>query len=91
MALREYEQRILTEIEQRLTEDDPRLAGTLAAFGADDPAFARDGAGGWRPWAVCAAVAVAVVGLLTALFLSAPDAPVGSAPADAPTAPAGAA
>ncbi|MFC4563908.1 DUF3040 domain-containing protein [Nocardiopsis mangrovi] len=75
MALREYERRILAEIEQRLGEDDPALAGHLATFGADDPSFARAAGGGWRPWAVCAMIAMAAAGLLALLFFTAPSTP----------------
>ncbi|MFC3996646.1 DUF3040 domain-containing protein [Nocardiopsis sediminis] len=75
MALREYERRILAEIEQRLGEDDPALAGHLATFGADDPSFARGARGGWQAWAVCGAIAVVAAGLLALLFFAAPGAP----------------
>ncbi|GAA3729470.1 DUF3040 domain-containing protein [Salinactinospora qingdaonensis] len=71
MALRENERRILAQIEHHLTEDDPELAGHLTSFGADDPAFMRAAMGaGWKPWAVCAAIGAAVIGLLIVLFLT---------------------
>ncbi|GLU45774.1 DUF3040 domain-containing protein [Nocardiopsis ansamitocini] len=87
MALRENERRILAEIEIRLSEDDPQLAGHLSSFGSDDPSFAvAHSAGGWRPWLVCGAIAFAVVGLLVVLFVATPGAssvpsPAGSTPA----------
>ncbi|MDA8370295.1 MAG: DUF3040 domain-containing protein [Nocardiopsaceae bacterium] len=87
MALREYERRILAEIEYRLCEDDPELAGHLKTFGADDPSFSRESEGnGWRPWVVCGIIVAVVVGLTVGLFLSAPSAPTEEPdrPADAP-------
>ncbi|RCV50405.1 DUF3040 domain-containing protein [Marinitenerispora sediminis] len=83
MALRENERRILAEIEHRLSEDDPELAERLSAFGTDDP-FAEDGpegvedGAGWKPWAVCGAIAALLVGLLVVVFAMTPPQPVAS-------------
>ncbi|GAB3213081.1 DUF3040 domain-containing protein [Marinactinospora thermotolerans] len=81
MALRENERRILAEIEHRLSEDDPELAGRLSSFGEGDPSFSTALAGGgWRPWLVCGIIAVTVVGLLVVLFTLTPGAPADSVP-----------
>ncbi|MBB4932047.1 hypothetical protein F4561_002867 [Lipingzhangella halophila] len=73
MALREYERRILAEIEQHLSEDDPDLAGRMEMFGADTPSLDEEERGSsWRPWAVCAAIAAAVIGLLVMLVALTP-------------------
>ncbi|MBB6171466.1 hypothetical protein HNR23_001526 [Nocardiopsis mwathae] len=75
MALREYERRVLAEIEHRLSEDDPDLAGYLRTFNAEAPTPPeppeRPGLG-WRPWAVCGLVSLAVIALLLALIVTAP-------------------
>ncbi|ASU83774.1 DUF3040 domain-containing protein [Nocardiopsis gilva YIM 90087] len=92
MALREYERRILAEIEHRLSEDDPDLAGNLRTFNADAPLSADAKPGpGWRPWAVFGLVSLAVIALLMALILTAPglrDAPAGTDGGTATVAPA---
>ncbi|CAM4325154.1 hypothetical protein GCM10009799_46540 [Nocardiopsis rhodophaea] len=81
MALREYERRILAEIEHRLSEDDPDLAGYLRTFNADVPSSVDTTPRlGWRPWAVFGLVSLAVIALLTALILTAPG--LREAPAD---------
>ncbi|RNL81942.1 DUF3040 domain-containing protein [Halostreptopolyspora alba] len=73
MALREYERRILAEIEQYLSADDPELAGRLQMFGAATSSDEGEARGSlWRPWAVCAAIAVAVIGLLVVLVALTP-------------------
>ncbi|MWA05902.1 DUF3040 domain-containing protein [Actinomadura sp. LD22] len=56
MALSMEEQRILTQIEVRLSEDDPRLAGRLARLGTPRGRRAK----------VITAAAVAVVVVLAA-------------------------
>lgn len=73
MALREYERRILVEIEQHLSADDPELAGRLRMFGTEVFSDDERGHGSlWRPWAVCAAIAAAVIGLLVVLVALTP-------------------
>ncbi len=81
MALREYERRILAEIEYHLSEDDPELAGRLELFGMDAPSLdTEERPSSWRPWAVCAAIAAVVVGLLVALVAMTPGEQESSAP-----------
>ncbi|MCP2343079.1 DUF3040 domain-containing protein [Actinomadura rupiterrae] len=60
MALSTEEQRILAEIENRLIEDDPRLARRLTALGGAPRRRVR----------LIAAVVIAAVGVVTA-FVSA--------------------
>lgn len=86
MSLRENERRILAEIEDRLSADDPELAEVLASFDTDDYSASEEVAEAWKPWAVCGAIAIVVVGLLVALFVAVPGAgPEGEpAPADRP-------
>ncbi|WP_046470762.1 DUF3040 domain-containing protein [Allosalinactinospora lopnorensis] len=84
MALREYERRILAEIEHHLCEDDPGLADRMETFGADAPSEAEETpGGGWKPWVVCAMIAVVVIGLLALLFALTPGAPSEQPPAPA--------
>ncbi|MBV2364378.1 DUF3040 domain-containing protein [Streptomonospora nanhaiensis] len=73
MSLRENERRILAEIEQRLGEEDPRLARHLADFGGAD----QDGEPGFSgtkafAWLVCGLIALVLFAMLTALYFSAP-------------------
>lgn len=75
MALRENERRILAEIEQHLSEDDPELADRLSSFGGDGfPGALGPGVDEWRPWLVCGVIALVVAGLLALLFLAIPGA-----------------
>ncbi|GGV31376.1 DUF3040 domain-containing protein [Actinomadura sp. LOL_016] len=60
MALSMEEQRILTQIEVRLSEDDPRLAHRLARLGDRRP-------GRGRRVRVIAAAAVAVLAVIAAI------------------------
>ncbi|MEY9212609.1 DUF3040 domain-containing protein [Thermobifida halotolerans] len=85
MSLRENERRILAEIEDQLSTDDPDLAEVLASFDVDDYIAPEDAGGEWKPWAVCGAIAAVVVGLLVALFLAVP----GPTPQEEVPAPAG--
>ncbi|GAA3741801.1 hypothetical protein HDA32_003387 [Spinactinospora alkalitolerans] len=82
MALRENERRILAQIEHRLSQDDPELAGHLTSFGADDPGLIGEErrGGGWKPWAVCGLIAAVVVGLLVMLFTVTPGRPTEATP-----------
>jgi Protein of unknown function (DUF3040) len=57
MALSMDEERILTEIASRLSQDDPRLADRLESFGSVRSRSRRD--------RVIAAVVVAIVGVMT--------------------------
>ncbi|KUP96850.1 DUF3040 domain-containing protein [Thermobifida cellulosilytica] len=86
MALRENERRILAEIEDQLSADDPALAEVLSSFDVDDYVAPDEAAEAWKPWAVCGAIALVVVGLLVALFVAVPgaDAQQESAPAARP-------
>lgn len=80
MALRENEQRILAEIEHRLSADDPELAERFTSFGNEEFPFAEaeqeeeSSAGGWKPWLVCGLITVMVLTLLVVLFSAAPTA-----------------
>ncbi|MFW5419030.1 DUF3040 domain-containing protein [Nocardiopsis sp. CNT-189] len=75
MGLRRKEERILAEMERRLVEDDPDLAGRLSSFGADDPAFAFvESASARLVWIVSVSVLVVVVGLLVVLLVLTPGA-----------------
>ncbi|RSN41052.1 MULTISPECIES: DUF3040 domain-containing protein [Actinomadura] len=62
MALSMEEQRILTQIEVRLSEDDPRLAHRLARLGDRGP-------GRGRRVRVIAAASVAVLAVVAAIAI----------------------
>lgn len=72
MSLRENERRILAEIEHQLSTDDPELAEALASFDGGDRFSSEEIAETWKPWAICAAIASVVAGLLVVLFLAIP-------------------
>ncbi|MDE3724977.1 MULTISPECIES: DUF3040 domain-containing protein [Nocardiopsis] len=74
MSLRENERRILQEIERRLSEEEPELAGRLESFG-DPDAPIDPGLSGWKPWVACGLIAAVTAGLLVLLFVLTPGAP----------------
>lgn len=86
MSLRENERRILAEIEDRLSTDDPDLAEVLASFDVDDYVAPEDTGGEWKLWVVCGAIATVAISLLVALFLAVPG-PAPQEEAPAPTTP----
>ncbi|TQN31534.1 DUF3040 family protein [Haloactinospora alba] len=76
MALREYERRILAEIEQHLSEEEPQLASRFAEFGTRETTPDREAKpDGWKPWLVAGAIAVFVIGVLVVLLVATPSAP----------------
>lgn len=70
MALWDDERRILAEIEQRLSQDDPALAETMHSFGEGEPAPRESGGGtggSWKPWIMVGLIVTMVIGLLAVL------------------------
>jgi anti-sigma factor RsiW len=67
MALSMEERRILAQIEVRLSEDDPRLARRLAAFGGSGPPDRAVRPRPGRRARLVAAVVVLTLGIATAI------------------------
>jgi hypothetical protein len=81
MALWDNERRILDEIEERLSEDDPALAQRMNSFAAEDAPTAPDaapegeralvehaeGSVAWKPWLVVGLIVTMILGLLALL------------------------
>jgi|SRR5690625_885957 len=87
MSLRENERRILAEIENALSKDDPDLDGHLRSFGGDDPDLGEDRPGRGLVWLLIGVATLVLCAMLAGLFFSAPV--QGTAPATPPSAPGG--
>ncbi|QBI54578.1 DUF3040 domain-containing protein [Streptomonospora litoralis] len=86
MSLREYERRILAEMEHALAEDDPDLDGHLRSFGADDDSYLDDERPGrWLLWMLIGVAVLVLCAMLAGLYFSAPV--QGTAPPTTPASP----
>ncbi|WP_186356560.1 DUF3040 domain-containing protein [Streptomonospora sp. PA3] len=88
MSLRENERRILAEIEDALSKDDPDLDGHLRSFGGDALSPDDDRPGKGVLWLLVGVAVLVLCAMLAGLYFSAPV--QGTAPATPPS-PAGAA
>lgn len=84
MALWDNERRILGEIEEQLSRDDPSLAERMTSFESDEKP--RTGPTAWKPWLLVGLVVTVIlglVGLLVGISMSSAAGTTSGAPTEA--------